>query len=162
MDKVNLKAIKLATDLIKEFEGCRLISYPDPETKGDPWTIGWGSTSMPDGSPVKKGQIIDAVTAGILLDRRVQSDWIHLSKKIPIWYSLNSAQQAALVSFTYNCGKNWYLAEGFDTISGAIGLGLLKRVPSAMMLYVNPGGPSEAGLRRRRTAEAKLWNSGQH
>jgi GH24 family phage-related lysozyme (muramidase) len=28
-----------------------------------------------------------------------------------------------------------------------------------MMLYVNPGGPSEAGLRRRRKAEGALWNA---
>jgi hypothetical protein len=30
-------------------------------------------------------------------------------------------------------------------------------VPAALLLYINPGGPSEAGLRRRRKAEAALW-----
>ena len=32
-------------------------------------------------------------------------------------------------------------------------------MPAALMLYVNPGGPSEAGLRRRRKAEAALWSA---
>jgi hypothetical protein len=30
-------------------------------------------------------------------------------------------------------------------------------VPVALMLYVNPGGPTKAGLRRRRKADAALW-----
>lgn len=37
--------------------------------------------------------------------------------------------------------------------------GELEKVPAALMLYVNPGGPSEAGLRRRRKAEAALWSA---
>jgi len=35
--------------------------------------------------------------------------------------------------------------------------GELEQVPAALQLYVNPGGPSEAGLGRRRKAEAALW-----
>ena len=30
--------------LIKAHEGCRLKSYPDPGSGGDPWTIGYGHT----------------------------------------------------------------------------------------------------------------------
>lgn len=33
----------LISDL-KQDEGCRLVSYPDPLSKGEPWTIGYGST----------------------------------------------------------------------------------------------------------------------
>ena len=41
----------------------------------------------------------------------------------------------------------------------ALRSGELEAVPAALMLYVNPGGPSEAGLRRRRQAEGALWSS---
>jgi Phage-related lysozyme (muraminidase) len=68
-------------------------------------------------------------------------------------------RQAALLSFTYNCGPRWFGAQGFDTLSTALKAGQLEAVPAALMLYVNPGGPSEAGLRRRRKAEGALWSA---
>ncbi len=39
-------AVAVALPLVKEFEGCRLEAYPDPETGGEPWAIGWGSTTQ--------------------------------------------------------------------------------------------------------------------
>jgi hypothetical protein len=68
-------------------------------------------------------------------------------------------RQAALLSFTTNCGPRWFGAKGFDTLSTAQRTGELEAVPAALMLYVNPGGPSEAGLRRRRKAEEALWSA---
>ena len=55
---VNEEAKKLARDvLIKPFEGLakllpdgRVAAYPDPGTRGHPWTIGYGSTG-PDIQP---------------------------------------------------------------------------------------------------------------
>lgn len=159
--EINSEAISLATKIIKEFEGCKLIAYPDPETGGEPFTIGWGSTRLLDGSRIRRGQAITIATANALLDRTIKADWLYLSKSIWYWPKLTVGQQAALLSFTYNCGRYWYLGEGFNTISSAIKNRQLDLVPGAMILYVNPGGPSEAGLRRRRTAEAKLWTSGK-
>jgi hypothetical protein len=46
-------AVAVALPLVKEFEGCRLTAYPDPETGGAPWTIGWGSTCDSQGRPFK-------------------------------------------------------------------------------------------------------------
>ena len=48
-------AVAVALPLVKEFEGCRLTAYPDPESGGDPWTIGWGSTRDSQGRPVQGG-----------------------------------------------------------------------------------------------------------
>jgi GH24 family phage-related lysozyme (muramidase) len=158
-------AVTIAMPLVKEFEGCKLTAYPDPETGGEPWTIGWGSTSLADNRPVRRGDIITQVQADSLLARRLLSDAQGLSGRIPGWERLTSNQQAALLSFTYNCGPNWYGIKAFATLTRTLELGLqgdsreLARVPAAMMLYVNPGGPSEAGLRRRRKAEGALWNA---
>jgi len=82
-----------------------------------------------------------------------------LGQRIAGWQELSVNQQAALLSFTYNCGPNWYGSQGFSTLTRHLRNRELEQVPAALMLYVNPGGPSEAGLRRRRKAEAALWSA---
>ena len=51
-------AVTVALPLVKEFDGCQLTAYTDPETGGEPWTIGWGSTSDCDGWPIREGDRI--------------------------------------------------------------------------------------------------------
>lgn len=150
-------AVALAAGLIKEFEGLELEAYPDPETGGDPWTIGWGSTAFEDGSPVVRGQRITRERADLLLNRRLARDVRLLAMRITGWGGLSLGQRAALLSFSYNCGIDWFGAEGFRTITAAVRSQRWDEVPAAMELYVNPGGPSEAGLRRRRQAEIAMY-----
>ncbi|MEN9387158.1 MAG: hypothetical protein RLZZ255_134, partial [Cyanobacteriota bacterium] len=152
-------AVAVALPLVKEFEGCRLTAYPDPETGAEPWTIGWGSTAYADGREVRKGDRISQALADSLLAGRLEQDCRLLDQRIPLWQQLSVNQQAALLSFTYNCGPNWFGSSGFSTVTKALQAGVLEQVPPALMLYVNPGGPSEAGLRRRRKAEAALWSA---
>ena len=156
----NPAAVALALPLVQEFEGCELRAYPDPETGAEPWTIGWGSTRYADGRPVQPGDRIEQEQADALLAGRLEGDGQLLAQRLPGWAHLSAHQQAALLSFTYNCGPNWYGSEGFATLSRCLREGALEQVPAALELYVNPGGPSEAGLRRRRKAEAALWRGG--
>jgi GH24 family phage-related lysozyme (muramidase) len=157
--------VAVALPLVKEFEGCRLTAYPDPETGGDPWTIGWGSTIHANGEPVRFGDTITQAEADALLALRLKRDYRALTSRITGWEQLNVNERAALLSFTYNCGTGWFGSAGFATLTGCVQSGLqsdereLAKVPAALMLYVNPGGPSEAGLRRRRKAEGALWNA---
>ena len=154
-------AVAVALPLVKEFEGCRLTAYPDPdpESGGEPWTIGWGSTRDLQGRPFKEGDRISQELADALLEGRLARDWGLLVKLVPGWRQFNVNQQAALLSFTYNCGPAWFGGEGFSTLTNRLCHGEQDKVPAALMLYVNPGGPSEAGLRRRRKAEAALWSA---
>jgi GH24 family phage-related lysozyme (muramidase) len=143
--------------LIKEFEGCRLEAYPDPGTGGAPWTIGWGTTTYYDGTPVRKGDTISQELADAMLACRVWVDGLALARKVPGWDALNANQRAALVSFTYNVGPAWFGGEGFTSITARVRDARWAEVPAALMLYVNPGSPAEAGLKRRRRAEGALW-----
>ena len=152
--------VALALPLIKEFEGCKLTAYPDPGTGGEPWTIGWGTTTYASGKAVKLGDTITQRVADELLEMRVRNDALRLEKRIPSWGGLTAQQQAALLSFTYNVGPNWYGGQGFQTITARVMDAQFDRVPEALMLYVNPGTKVEAGLRRRREAEGKLWLQG--
>ena len=152
-------ALSIALPLIKEFEGCRLQAYPDPATGHEPFTIGWGCTSYADGRRVQAGDAITQEQADALLRSRLQSDLTVLEGTVPAWESLNANQQAALLSFSYNCGPRWFGVRGFGTLSACLRQAQLAKVPAALMLYVNPGTPAEAGLRRRRKAEGALWSA---
>ena len=155
--------LSLALKLIQEFEGCakrlpngKLQAYPDPGTGGEPWTIGWGTTRI-HGKPVVEGQIITQAEADSELLGQVGQFQTHLSTSIPGWGQLRANQKAALVSFAWNCGADFYGASGFATITRNLRDRAYANVPSAMLLYVNPGTNVTAGLRRRRLAEGAMW-----
>lgn len=147
-----------ALALIKQFEGCSLQAYPDPGTGGEPWTIGWGSTRHFDGTPVKKGDQVTQTMADDMLAAEVEHKCLPaLAKAIPGWAEMKPEQQAALISFAWNCGWGFYGTTGFETITKRLRERDWAQVPAALMLYVNPGSSVEAGLRRRRAAEGALW-----
>jgi GH24 family phage-related lysozyme (muramidase) len=153
--------IAIARPLIAEFEGCRLRAYPDPGTGGDPITIGYGSTRDRNGQPFRLGDTITETEADALLDGELERMAAHLQRSIPSWDWMGPGQQAALLSFAYNVGEHFYGSSGFNTITRALASPAgWPDVPAALALYCNPGTAVEAGLRRRRQAEADLWARG--
>jgi lysozyme len=72
---------------------------------------------------------------------------------------MNENQQGALLSFAYNLGAGFYGSPNFNTITRVLREKKWNEVPKALELYINPGTKVESGLRRRRIAEGKLWNS---
>lgn len=152
-----------AIALIKEFEGCHLSAYPDPLSGGDPWTIGYGTTRYSTGTPVKRGDQINVIEADMLLRLEVDRIAEKLRTTIPHWQALSDDQKSALISFAYNLGSGFYGSAGFETLSRCLRDRNWDDVPEALLLYRNPGTPVEAGLLRRRKAEAQLWGtSTQH
>ena len=146
-----------ASALIREYEGFESTAYPDPASGDKPWTLGWGFTSLND-ALIKKGDSISREDADALLDNWIETKVVPaLARSIPAWKSLPLARQNALVSFAWNVGWGFYGAAGFETISKCLRESNYDAVPAAMLLYINPGSNVEAGLRRRREAEAKLW-----
>lgn len=146
-----------ALKLIQDFEGCHLDAYLCPAQR---WTIGWGNTRYQDGRPVKQGDSINRIEADMLLRQEVDRIAAKLIKDVPAWREMNDNQRSALVSFAYNLGAAFYGAVGFETISKRLKEKDWQRVPEAMMLYRNPGSNFEAGLKRRREDEGKLWREG--
>jgi GH24 family phage-related lysozyme (muramidase) len=148
-----------AVQMIAEFEGFRAQAYPDPASGGAPWTIGYGFTSL-RGTSVRPGQTISRSDADLLLHEGVHSDADHLGKRIPHWGEMASQQQCALLSFAWNLGRDFYGAEGFDTISRRLREKEWPQLPDALCLYSMPGTNVHAGLLRRRQAEGELWRQG--
>lgn len=143
--------------LIKEFEGCKLTAYPDPLSKGKPYTIGWGSTRKKDGSEWSLGEKITQAEADELLILQLERKYLPPLEKIPCWQELNPYQQGALLSFAYNLGANFYGSHGFETMTRVLKNQEWDKIESTLIMYRNPGSSVEAGLRRRRIAEAKLF-----
>jgi len=146
-----------AVKLIKEFEGFHFDAYADPLHGWSVPTIGYGTTHYPDGRQVKRGDKINVIEAEDLLDGEIAKIAKHLSTVIPHWSGMLVTQQSALISFAYNLGTDFYGKAGFETITAKLRDKAWANVPAALKLYRNPGTPAEAGLLRRRTAEAALW-----
>jgi peptidoglycan hydrolase-like protein with peptidoglycan-binding domain/GH24 family phage-related lysozyme (muramidase) len=155
MSRVPLPGIRL----IKQFEGCHLEAYPDPLSGGKPYTIGWGSTRRKDGSPFSLGEKITQAEADDLLTWQVERQFLPALERIPAWSELNENQRGALLSFAYNLGAKFYGASGFSTITRVLQERRWDQMESALLLYRNPGSNVEEGLRRRRQAEADLFNA---
>jgi lysozyme len=145
--------------LIKEFEGCHLKAYYDPLTGGLPITIGWGSTRRKDGTRFMIGNKITQEEADDLLYYQLRREFIPSLQKIPYWSEMNDRKRAALLSFAYNLGADFYGNPDFNTITRVLKNKEWDKVPKTLELYKNPGSSVEAGLLRRRRAEGKLWVS---
>lgn len=147
-----------AAELIAEFEGFRGQPYKCP---AGVWTIGYGTTYYPDGTLVSYGDTpISKKRAMELLENHIDNAVVPtLERTVPTWGLMSGNQKAAIISFAYNLGSHFYGGNNFKTITKALSTkDNWKQVPSALMLYVNPGSTFEAGLKRRRKAEIALWN----
>lgn len=119
-----------AIEIIKKFEGCKLVSYLCPAGK---WTIGYGLTYYSNGKPVKEGDSIDQATAEQELWVEVNRVANEVRKATNHWIILSNNQLCALTSFCFN-----------------VGLGNFKR--STMIRFLNRGDYSHASL------EFEKWN----
>jgi len=147
-------------ELIKRFEGCHLKAYPDPLTKGRPYTVGWGSIRKKNGQPFELGEAITQEEADELLEHQLLTAYLPAISKIPHFGDMSEEQVGALLSFAYNLGAGFYGSSGFETISRRLRNKEWSLVPDALLLYVNPGTSVTVGLKRRRVAEGALWSSG--
>jgi len=146
-----------AVDLIKEFEGFRSAVYNDGVGVA---TIGYGATFYPNGVKVQySDQPITEARGEEILKYHLEYFFGTQETTIPFWNEMSDGQRGCLLSFSFNCGANFFGSNGYATITGALRDKRWTDVPAALRLYVNPGTSTEAGLRRRREAEIELWNS---
>ena len=139
-----MKISENGLDLIKKFEGCRLVAYKCP---AGVLTIGYGHT----GSDVKEGMKITQKEADALLKKDVAKFEKAVMKYNNV-YGFNQNQFDALVSFAFNIGSiDQLTAKGTRSI-GEIG--------AAILLYNKAGGKKLEGLVKRREAEQALFLKG--
>ena len=131
-------------ELIKSFEGCRLMPYQDSVGV---WTVGYGSTT-----DVQPGESISAAEAEERLrkDCADAEDCVNSTVSVP----LTQHEFDALVSFVFNLGcgnfrKSTLLRKLLDSDYDGAAQEFRK--------WDKAGGQQLAGLTRRRAAEANLF-----
>lgn len=141
----NRKISQNGLNLIKQFEGCRLIAY---QCSAGVWTIGYGHTAG-----VKKGMTITQAQAEEFLKQDCEKfeKYVNNPVYVPITETLNQNQFDALVSFAFNLGQG-----NLKTLcKGRTAAQIAKAIP----LYNKAAGKVLAGLKRRRAAEQALFNT---
>ena len=160
-----------AVELIKSFEG---ILDGDPRTVNlDPylcpagyWTIGWGHVVLDPGGKQIKGSGNRAQAAAVypsgltraeaevLLADDIRRFAAGVEKLVQV--EISDARFCALVSFAYNVGMG---ALARSTLLRLVNEGKMAEVPAQFLRWTKSGGKELAGLKRRREAEAGLWQT---
>lgn len=134
-----MKISKRGIDLIKKYEGCRLVSYKCP---AGVWTIGYGHTSG-----VTEGMHITQEQAENYLKKDLERYELHVSGYGK--YNWNQNEFDALVSFSYNIGSIKQLtSSGFRT---------KQEIADRMLSYCKANGHILKGLLNRRKEEQALF-----
>lgn len=133
-----MKTSQVGIDLIKQFEGCRLIAYKDSVGV---LTIGYGHTKG-----VHSNQSITQAQA----EEYLKQDLSIFEKAVDnLSRPLNQNQFDALVSFAFNCGEGNLK----KLCSGRTDAQIAEKI----LLYNKAGGKTLAGLTKRRKAERELF-----
>ena len=138
--------------IIKKFEGLRLRAYPDPATGGDPWTIGYGTTSSAGVGKVTRGMTITQVQAESMLVRSLEAYEKAVLKALA--RTPTQHQFDALVSFAYNVGVT---NMSRSSVVKYLNAGMVEKAAGAFMLWNKAAGRVMPGLTRRRAAERALF-----
>jgi lysozyme len=151
------EAKKLCKDvLIKPFEGLakrlpdgRVQAYPDPGTRGHPWTIGWGAT----GPEINPNTIWTIEQCEDALDHHVEYFVRGLVKMSPRIVTAAPRRIAAVTSWVYNCGLGNYR---ISTFKKRIDANDWDGAATECLKWNKAAGRVLPGLTRRRAAEAAL------
>jgi lysozyme len=92
--------------IIKKFEGFSEKACPDPATGEAPYTIGYGTTFYPDGSPVLKGQLVSKKKALQYLNEELK---VIAEELEDLHIELDHYMEAALLSFIHSVGWEAFL-----------------------------------------------------
>lgn len=138
--------------LLHEFEGYRANAYPDPGTGDEPWTIGYGSTVYPNGRKVRKGDVVSRDEAARIFahDLNKFTRAVLQATEVP----LNQNQLDALVSLTYNIGKNAFRR---STLLKRLNAGDYIGAADQFLVWRRSGGRVMDGLVNRRKRERELF-----
>ena len=137
----NLKISESGLQLLKKFEGCRLVAYWDVNG----YSIGYGH----HGADVTQGMKITQKEA----EEYLKKDVAKFEKAVnALKYDLNQNQFDALVDFAYNCGAGNLKKLTADNTR------TLREISGKLTAYCKANGVALAGLVNRRRAEKALFD----
>lgn len=145
--------LALAIAVIGAHEGLRLNAYPDPVTKGAPWTICYGETLG-----ISKGDKRTVEQCKAMLRQAIEKRYgPGLDSCIKNTAALSDKTYVAFLSLEYNIGQGAFCK---SSIVRHVNAGNLRAACDAILLYNKAGGKVIPGLVKRRNEERKLCLSG--
>lgn len=139
-------------EIIKAHEGLRLKAYPDPGTGGEPWTIGYGTTSSAGVGKITRGMTITKVQAESMLVRSLEAyekGVLAALTRTPTQHQLD-----AMVSLAYNIGVPRFQTSSVVRFHNA---GFHDKAAAAFLMWTKAAGKRLPGLVKRRNAEHDLY-----
>ena len=133
-------------NLTKNFEGLRLRAYQDC---ADVWTIGYGHT----GSDVHEGRNISQTEADDLLKQDVRAAVEAVNRAVTA--KITQSQFDALADFCFNMGERRLLG---STLLRYVNAGNFIAAANQFGMWVHAAGRVQAGLVKRRQAEAEMFS----
>lgn len=179
--ELNTIAVKIAMKLIKNFEGCNLVAYPDPASplykalslhnllvKYMNGSLKWNDLSdnfkALSGSPwtagygetqgVTKDTVFTLEEVESRLEARVRGFMADALKVSPALSNQAPERIAAVTSLVYNIGSTNYKN---STVAKEIARYQWQDAANAFLLWNKAGGKIMAGLDNRRKAEAAMF-----
>jgi GH24 family phage-related lysozyme (muramidase) len=144
-------ACNIAKGFIKDFEGCRLVSYKPVPTEKE-WTIGYGHYGV-----AEKLTITQAKAEEYLMSDIIDTlDSLQKLNKNPL-FDLTTRQVAVLISFVFNIGIGNFKK---STLLVYLHAKEFTKVPDELRKWVKGGGVTLPGLVKRREKEAAEWIKG--
>lgn len=145
-------AAALAVTVIGGFEGLRQTAYPDPATRGNPWTICYGST----GADVVPGRQASLAECKALLLRDADREALILEKCLDT-DNMPDGRAIAVLSLAFNIGGHAFCK---SSIARKLAQGDIQGGCDAFLLYNKAAGFVMPGLTRRREKERVLCMEG--
>lgn len=172
--------VRIASKVIKQFEGCELRSYPDSASElsielskqgllrryidgkielpehlsklsGAPWSAMYGETLG-----IKPGMLFTQQEADTRLDKRVRGFLQEVLAASPKLKDASAEKIAAVVSLVYNIGITQYKT---STVRKRIAAGDWQGAAEALTWFNKAQGRVMQGLVNRRTTEKNLFLS---
>ena len=142
--------LAICVPLVGGFEGLRQTAYPDPATKGPPWTVCYGETKG-----VHRGDHHTVVECKAMLSASLEgyADKVEACVVRP----MPDAVEAAFVSLAYNIGTGGFCKSSVARLYNA---GDARGACDAILKFDRAAGIVFPGLTRRRQAERALCLKG--
>lgn len=136
--------------LVGGFEGLRQNAYPDPATKGPPWTVCYGETKG-----VQPGDRYSVAQCKAMLEDSLQDYAAGIERCVTV--QLPDKRYVALISFAYNVGTK---AACNSSVVKLINAGATKQGCDALLKWDKAAGIRFPGLTKRRQKEREYCLEG--
>ena len=128
------------------------------DSHGKVWTIGYGNTYWPDGTPVKKGDKLKSTDEAVEMLKLIVPKYENLVKSAlgnSVYNSLTDNQKDALTSLTYNIGSGNFKK---STVCRLVKTNKNDHaIKDAFMMWNKSGGEVLKGLVTRRAKESAFY-----